>query len=96
MKIKTITIILLISLLLISPIAAKEITSKVDDKKIIHAHGDGSYFIHTIDFGDVEVTESEYQEVFINDTVTFNTHSEWGYYAILKINGTEVQNNAGL
>ena len=91
---KRLLTILIISLLLLSPVAAKEITSKVDDKKIIHTHGDGNYFIHTVDFGDIEVREQEYQEVFINDTVTFDTHSSWGIYTILKVNGEELYVNS--
>ena len=87
---KRLLIILLVGLLLLAPVYATEVTSKVDDKKIMHTHGDGNYFIHTVDFGDIEVTEQEYQEVFINDTVTFDTHSDWGMYTILKINGGEV------
>lgn len=94
MNVKTIIILLIISLLLLSPVAAKEITSKVDDKKIIKSHGDGHYFIHTVTFGDIQVTESEYQEVFINDTVTFDTHSDWGFYTILKVNGRELYVNS--
>ena len=80
-------IYLIIGLLVITPLSAKEITSKVDDKKIMHDRGDGYYFIHTVDFGDIEVREREYQKVFIGDNITFNTESEWGLYSILKING---------
>ena len=68
----------------------KEITSKVDDKKIIHSQGDGYYFIHTVDFGDIEVREREYQKVFIGDNITFDTESSWGIYNILKINGGKI------
>lgn len=89
MKTKTILIIL-ISLLLISPVAAKEITSKVDDKEIVDTYGT-SYTIHTVDFGDIVVPESQYQKVMINDTITFNTESGFGIYDILKINDREVQ-----
>lgn len=87
---KRLLIILLVGLLLLAPVYATEVTSKVDDKKIIHTHGESKYFIHTVDFGDIEVTEQDYQEVFINDTVTFNTHSDWGMYTILKINGEDL------
>ena len=83
---KILLICLVIGLLLIAPVSAKVITTKVDDKKIIHSYCDGYYFIHTVDFGDIEVTENEYQEIFINDTVTFDTHSNWGLYTILKVN----------
>lgn len=87
---KRLLIILLVGLLLLAPVYATEVTSKVDDKKIMHTYGESKYFIHTVDFGDIEVTEQEYQEVFINDTVTFNTHSDWGMYTILKINGEDL------
>ena len=81
-------ICLIMGLLIITPVSAKEITSKVDDKKITQSHGDGSYFIHTVDFGDIKVMEREYQKVFIGDNITFNTESKWGLYTILKINGS--------
>lgn len=87
---KRLLIILLVGLLLLAPIYATEVTSKVDDKKIMHTRGTSNFFIHTVDFGDIEVTEQEYQEVFINDTVTFDTHSDWGMYTILKINGEDL------
>ena len=86
MSLKLVLLFCIIILLLVVPVSAKEITSKVEDKKIIHSYGDGKYFIHTVDFGDIEVTETEYQQVFINDTVTFDTNSKWGFYTILKIN----------
>ena len=87
---KLILIFIVIGLLLIAPISAKEITSKVDDKKIIPDRGDGFYFIHTVDFGDIEVLEGEYQKVFLGDNITFNTESEWGIYTILKVNGVDL------
>ena len=84
---KRLLLILLMGLLLlIAPVSAKEITSKVDDKEIVSTYG-VSYTIHTIDFGDIEVDESQYQQVFINDTITFNTQSDFGLYTVLKING---------
>ena len=87
---KIVLIILLTLILLITPVSAKEITSKVDDKKIIHSYADGYYFIHTVDFGDIEVREREYQKVFIGDNITFDTESSWGIYNILKINGGKI------
>ena len=87
---KLILIFIVIGLLLIAPISAKEITSKADDKKIIHSYGDSFYFIHAADFGDIEVMEKEYQRVFIGDNVTFNTESTWGHYRILKVNGVDL------
>jgi hypothetical protein len=87
---KIVLIILLTLILLITPVSAKEITSKVDDKKIIHSYGDGYYFIHTVDFGDIEVREREYQKIFIGDNITFDTESSWGIYNILKINGGKI------
>ena len=83
---KKLILIALIGLLLIAPVSAKEITSKVDDKEIVDGYCT-SYTIHTVDFGDIEVDESQYQQVFINDTITFNTKSDFGLYTVLKING---------
>lgn len=87
---KRVIIIFLLTLMLLSPVSAEVITTKVDDKHIIHTKIMCSRIIHTVDFGDIEVTEQEYQEVFINDTVTFDTHSNWGMYTILKINGEDL------
>jgi len=85
---KTLLLILLIgALLLVTPVAAKEITDKVTDKTINAKHLDSIYLIHTESFGDIEVPEKEYQQVFIGDNITFNTESNWGLYHVLKANG---------
>ena len=84
---RLILLILLIGILLITPISAKELTTVVDDKEIVATHGT-SFTIHTVDFGDILVTPNEYEKIFINDTVTFKTKSNIiGYWEILKING---------
>ena len=69
-------------LLLIAPVSAKEITSKVDDKHIQHSYGTDYYFIHTVDFGDVQVIDTVYNEIMINDTVTFPNTDNWGIYNV--------------
>jgi len=73
-------IILLTGLLLITPITAKEITSKVDDKHIQHSYGNDYYFIHTVVFGDIQVMEEVYDGIMINDTIKFYSNSKWGIW----------------
>lgn len=72
---------------MIAPIAAKEITDTVDDKNIRAQHADSIYLIHTGHYGDIRVSETYYQKIFIGDNITFDTKSSWGIYNILKING---------
>lgn len=80
-------LICLIGLLLITPISAKVITTKVDDKEIVNTYGT-SYTVHTVDFGDIIVLWEDYNQIMINDNITFNTDGEFGgYWGIQKING---------
>jgi len=83
---KAMLLLCIITLLLIAPVSAKEITTTVDDKEIINNY-DSCYTVHTIDFGDIQVTDTQYQQIFINDTITFNTESDFGLYTVSKING---------
>ena len=82
---KRLLLICLIILLLIAPITAKEITSKVDDKHIQHSYGSDYYFIHTVDFGDIQVFETEYDSVMINDTIIFKNESEFGLWQNIRV-----------
>ena len=85
-----ILICLIIGLLLITPISAKVITTKVDDKTMVDTYGT-SRAVHTVDFGDIIVLDRDYNRIMINDTITFNTDGEFGgYWTILKINGDDV------
>ncbi len=87
---KRIVLICLIGLLLVAPVCAKEITSKVDDKEIVDCYGE-TYSIHTVKFGDISVLESTYQKVMINDTITFDTKSDFGLYTVLQVNGVDLE-----
>ena len=76
--------------MLLSPVSAEIITSKVDDKHIIHVKGMCSRIIHTVDFGDIEVSKEDYSNIMINDTITFNTNN-WNFeFDILKINNKDL------
>ncbi|MBQ2636113.1 MAG: hypothetical protein IJG09_05375 [Methanobrevibacter sp.] len=87
---KKLIIILLLTLMLLSPVSAEIITSKVDDKHIIHSYNLCSRIVHTVDFGDIEVSKEDYSKIMINDSITFNTNN-WNFeYNILKINNKEV------
>ena len=87
---KKLIIILLLTLMLLSPVSAEIITSKVDDKHIIHSYNLCSRIVHTVDFGDIEVSKKDYSKIMINDSITFNTNN-WNFeYNILKINNKEV------
>ena len=87
---KKLIIILLLTLMLLSPVSAEIITSKVDDKHIIHIYNLCSRIVHTVDFGDIEVSKEDYSKIMINDSITFNTNN-WNFeYNILKINNKEV------
>ena len=57
---KKLIIILLLTLMLLSPVSAEIITSKVDDKHIIHSYNLCSRIVHTVDFGDIEVSKEDY------------------------------------
>jgi len=82
---------LIIGLLLITPISAKVITTKVDDKQLIDTYGT-SRTIHTVDFGDILVLYNDYNRIMINDNITFDTDGNFGgYWTILKINGDDVK-----
>ena len=85
-RMKRLIIIFLLTIMLLSPVSAEVITTKVDDKHIIHSYNLCSRIIHTVDFGDIEVSKEDYSKIMINDTITFNTNN-WNFeYEILKIN----------
>lgn len=87
---KRVIIIFLLTLMLLSPVSAEVITTKVDDKHIIHTKIMCSRIIHTVDFGDIEVSKDDYSKIMINDTITFNTNN-WNFeFDILKINDNSI------
>ena len=92
MKVKTAIICLMVLFLLLNPVSANEITSMVDDKRIEHSYLDTYHYLHTVDFGDIQVTEEDYRKVFIKDNVTFETCPIGSIYYIIKINGIQREN----
>jgi len=85
---KIIICCLIIGLLLLSPVSAKIITSKVDDKRIMHTYGP-SFTVHTVDFGDIRVYHNVYNQIMINDTISFSDQCDetYHYYTVYRING---------
>lgn len=82
---KLILLIILVMFLLIGTASAKEITTKVTDKTVLFSYADHRFILHTEGFGDMIVDESIYQNVMINDTIRFDTKSEWGFYYNVKV-----------
>lgn len=88
---RVILICLIIGLLLMTPLHARMITTKVDDKEIVDTYGT-SRTLHTVDFGDIVVLSTDYNRVMIGDNITFDTNENFGgYWEILKINGGDVE-----
>lgn len=89
---RKILILFFIMILFIAPVhsGASDLHNlTVDDKHIIHTYG-SCYLIHTVEFGDIEVTEETYQQIWINDTITVETKSSWGLYSVHAVNGTAI------
>ena len=69
-----ILIICIIGLLLISPISAKEVIAKVDDKGLlIDDHRD--LFMGTLHtcYGEITINNEDYNSIMVNDTISYNT-----------------------
>lgn len=73
MTAKRLILILLIgALLLISPVSAKIVTAKVDDKGLMYTQRDGVVgTLHTC-YGEIIVSRDDYNRVDINDTIRYN------------------------
>lgn len=84
---KKIIMICLIGLLLISPVSAKMVTAKVDDKGLIWVPGEGIVGTLHTEYGTIIVTEEDYNKVMINDTITYDTdkHSFWSSFWSIKV-----------
>lgn len=84
---KKIIMICLIGLLLISPVSAKMVTAKVDDKGLIWVGGEGIVGTLHTEYGTITVTEEDYNKVMINDTITYDTdmHSFWNQFWSIKV-----------
>ena len=82
---KRLLIIVLLFLLLISPVNAKMVTAKVDDKGLVAYGNTGLCIVGTLHtrYGTITVTDEDYNKVEINDTIRYNTdidsfwHNRW-------------------
>lgn len=87
---RKILILFFIMILFVAPVHSSDLHNlTVDDKHIIHTYG-CCYLIHTVEFGDIEVTEETYQQIWINDTITVDIKSSWGLYSVHAVNGTAI------
>lgn len=80
--IKRLLIIIFIGLLLISPVSAKEVVTKVDDKGLLISHtGVALGTLHT-PYGWIIVNDPEYNMIMVNDTIKYNTNKDtfWSIY----------------
>lgn len=70
-----ILIICIIGLLLISPISAKEVTAKVDDKGLLFLDDNRGGIIGTLHtcYGEITVNEEDYNNIMVNDIIRYDT-----------------------
>lgn len=67
-----IALLLICSLLLLSPVSAEVVTAKVDDKGLMYTQRDGVVgTLHTC-YGEIIVSREDYNNVNINDTIRYN------------------------
>lgn len=71
---KLLIVICIIGLLLISPVSAKEVTAKVDDKGLIWVQNWGGVIgtLHT-SYGEITVSKEDYNNIMVNDTIRYDT-----------------------
>ena len=78
-----IALLLICSLLLLSPVSAEVVTAKVDDKGLMYTQRDGVVgTLHTC-YGEIIVSRDDYNNVNINDTIRYNNDLVdyfWGTY----------------
>lgn len=68
-----ILLICLIGLLLISPICAKEVTAKVDDKGLMYMQNWGIIGTLHTSYGEIAVGTEDYNNIMVNDTIRYDT-----------------------
>ena len=70
-----ILIICIIGLLLISPISAKEVTAKVDDKGLMWINSNRGGVVGTLHtcYGEIIVSNEDYNNIMVNDTIRYDT-----------------------
>ena len=71
---KLLIVICIIGLLLISPVSAKEVTAKVDDKGLMWVQNWGGVIgtLHT-SYGEITVSKEDYNNIMVNDTIRYDT-----------------------
>lgn len=71
---KLLIVICIIGLLLFSPISAKEVVAKVDDKKLLIDDNRDMFIgvLHTC-YGEITVNNEDYNSIMVNDTIRYNT-----------------------
>lgn len=79
--------ICLIGLLLISPVSAKMVTAKVDDKGLMWVNGKGVVGTLHTEYGSIIVNDEDYNNVMVNDTITYDTDKNtfWSTYWSIKV-----------
>jgi len=66
-------ILCIASLLLVSPVSAKMVTAKVDDKGLMWVNSVGIVgTLHTC-YGEITVSNEDYNNIMVNDTIRYNT-----------------------
>lgn len=71
---KLLIVFCIIGLLLISPVSAKEVTAKVDDKGLMWVQNWGGVIgtLHTC-YGEITVSKEDYNNIMVNDTIRYDT-----------------------
>ncbi len=72
---KRLFIICLIGLLLITPISAKIVTTKVDDKGLLFVSDNRGGIVGTLhtEYGEITVSDEDYNNIMVNDTIRYDT-----------------------
>ena len=91
MRIKTALVCIILLCSMVSPCFAETTIHDltVDDKHIVFNYLDTHHILHTREFGDIRVSDTVYEKVWINDTITVDINS-WGNYDVQKINGKPI------
>jgi hypothetical protein len=72
---KLLILICIMGLLLISPISAKEVVAKVDDKGLMWVHDNRGGIVGTLHtcYGEITVSNEDYNNIMVNDTIRYDT-----------------------
>ena len=72
---RIILIICVIGLLIMTPISAKEVTAKVDDKGLLFVNDNRGGIVGTLHtcYGEITVDREDYNHIMVNDTIKYDT-----------------------